>query len=62
MKKAQQFFIAAATIAVMTPLANGAAMHAGAPVSVPVDSPLALGALATFIAIVVARALHKFKD
>ena len=62
MKKAQQFLIAAATIAVMIPVAHGAVVHAGAPVTVPVDSPLALGALGTFIIIVVARAIHKFKD
>ena len=62
MKNTQQLLLAAAIVAVMVPVANGAAMHAGAPVSVPVDSPLALGALATFLAIVVARALHKFKD
>lgn len=62
MKMVQQLFIAATTTAVMIPVANGAVMHAGAPISVPVDSPLALGTLAVFIAIVVARALHKFKD
>lgn len=62
MKIVQQLFIAAATTAVMIPVANGAMVHAGAPISVPVDSPVALGTLAIFIAIVVARALHKFKD
>ncbi len=62
MKETPKILIAAAITAAMVPVANGAAMHAGAPIAVPVDSPLALGALATFIAIVVARALHKFKD
>lgn len=62
MPRTKQTLIAAATMAMLVPVANGAAVHAGAPISVPVDSPLALGALATFVTIVVARALHKSKD
>ena len=39
--------------------ANALVVHAGAPISVPVDSPIALGALATLIALIVARSFKK---
>lgn len=41
--------------------ASAAVVHAGAPVSVPVDSPFALGSLAVLVSVVAARALAKRK-
>lgn len=62
MQRIKHISIASALMVVAGPASAGAVMHAGAPVSVPVDSPWALGALAALVTVVAARAIKKRKD
>ncbi len=54
----QKTLLALSGLAFVTP-ASAAIMHAFSAVSVPVDSPWALGALGALVAVVVARVLRK---
>lgn len=62
MRILKRVLFAAAAMTGIAPAAEAVVMHAGAAISVPVDSPWAMGALATLITVVVARALYKRKD
>ena len=61
MQAVKQISIASALMVMAGSDALAAVMHAGAPVSVPVDSPWALGSLAMLISVVAARAINKRK-
>lgn len=53
--------VLSAALSVVAQQASAAVMHAGAPVSVPVDSPFALASLAVLVSVVAARAIAKRK-
>jgi hypothetical protein len=61
MQAFKQISIASVLMVMAGPNALAAVMHAGAPVSVPVDSPWALGSLVMLISVVFARAINKRK-
>jgi len=61
MQKITPIAVVSALMAATGP-AGAAVMHAGAPISVPVDSPWALGALTVLLTVVVARAIKNRKD
>jgi hypothetical protein len=61
MQAFRQLSIASVLMVMAGPDALAAVMHAGAPVSVPSDSPWALASLAMLISVVAARAINKRK-
>jgi len=61
-KITSQAVVAALMVAAGPASAGGGSVHAGAAISVPVDSPWALGALTVLLTVVVARAIKNRKD